>query len=663
MKRIIKKTLAVVIALTVLFGTVSSNAFTKFQTVSAAQIGYVNSSYVNIRTAPNTSSDANIIRGSSGAPIYLDPGTTINIVQKSGEWYKISFSYESRTITGYMYGAYVDVQSEVVDINPSSDFEQSLSQQGFPESYKPYLRVLHAAYPNWVFKANKTNINWNTLVANEIATNGYPKNLIQGPAYDPHFNWRSQTVGYYPLSNSWTVYDGSDWYAASDDIVKYYLDPRNYLNVSGIFAFESLSYQKDSQNVGTVDAILQGSFMYKTKAKNDSRTYAQLIMNAAAKTGVSPYHLASRIKQEMGNSPNPCALGTSSSVPGIFNLYNIGANDSSSGDAAIAGLRWARTSGAYGRPWTSAEKSITGGAMFIGEDYINVGQDTLYSQKFNISTYSRFSHQYMTNVQAPMSEAASIRSAYSSKGLLNQSYVFKIPVYDNMPSVAVVKPADTGNPNNYLKSLTVSGYNLSPAFNYKTMTYNITVPGNVTSVNIGAQAVVYTSKVTGTGNVSLKNGTNTIRVQVKAQTGSVRIYTINITKKENLNGLLLINGKWYNYVNNKRVGNTVAQNQYGWWYINSQGTVDFKYNGVASNSCGTWYIGNGKVDFSKNGLLLRGKWYNFKGGKVVKEVTVAQNQYGWWYIDSQGTVDFTYTGKYKDKNGIVWNVVKGRASR
>ena len=37
-----------------------------------------------------------------------------------------------------------------------AQFEQQLAAEGFPESYKDKLRELHAKYPNWVFKAQKT---------------------------------------------------------------------------------------------------------------------------------------------------------------------------------------------------------------------------------------------------------------------------------------------------------------------------------------------------------------------------------------------------------------------------------------------------------------------------------------------------------------------------
>ena len=46
-------------------------------------------------------------------------------------------------------------------------FEASIS--GFPESYKPYLRQLHATYPNWTFQPFNTGIDFGTAVDNEAS--------------------------------------------------------------------------------------------------------------------------------------------------------------------------------------------------------------------------------------------------------------------------------------------------------------------------------------------------------------------------------------------------------------------------------------------------------------------------------------------------------------
>ncbi len=94
-------------------------------------------------------------------------------------------------------------------------------------------------------------------------------------------------------------------------------------------------------------------------------------------------------------------------------------------------------------PWSTKARAITGGAIFIGSSYINVGQNTIYLQKFHVvSTTSStlFWHQYMTNLLAPYSESKSIYNGYVNTGMINNSMSFIIPVYNNMPNNVTENP-------------------------------------------------------------------------------------------------------------------------------------------------------------------------------------------------------------------------------
>ena len=72
-------------------------------------------------------------------------------------------------------------------------------------------------------------------------------------------------------------------------------------SASSMFAFEKLSYDS-SQTKSGVEAILSGSFMHNAHPTGSTTTYSSMIITAAQKSGVSPYHIASRIKQEVGGS-------------------------------------------------------------------------------------------------------------------------------------------------------------------------------------------------------------------------------------------------------------------------------------------------------------------------------------------------------------------------
>ena len=85
--------------------------------------------------------------------------------------------------------------------------------------------------------------------------------------------------------------------------------------------------------------------------------------------------------------------------------------------------------------------------------------------------------------------------------------------------------------DNSLKSLTISPGTLSPSFKYSTTKYTATVASNVTSVAVDAQ--VSNSKATVesvTGNTDLKVGENTIKITVKAENGTIAVYTIIVTR-------------------------------------------------------------------------------------------------------------------------------------
>lgn len=82
-----------------------------------------------------------------------------------------------------------------------------------------------------------------------------------------------------------------------------------------------------------------------------------------------------------------------------------------------------------------------------------------------------------------------------------------------------------------LKSLNVSGQNLSPAFNKDTSVYSLEVGSNVSKIDVNAIPTSDKAKVSVTGNTNLKNGMNTVLVTVTAEDGSKNVYILNVNKK------------------------------------------------------------------------------------------------------------------------------------
>lgn len=322
--------------------------------------------------------------------------------------------------------------------------------ENFPTTYQPYLRELAKKHPNWKFKALYTNLDWTYVINQE---NIYGKNLVPKNYSD---SWKNTTPGQY------NVEIDNGWVDSSRQSVEYCMDPRNFLNEVRIFQFEALSYEAHTNNLDGIEKILYGTEFYNTKVSyldsngntiNMNERYSDLILRGGQTSGVSPYHLASRIKQEVGPFLSHSSIsGNVEGFKGLYNFYNIGATSSPEPMGAIKnGLRYARDGkGAskelkdkYLIPWNNKEKSITGGGIFIGSSYINVGQNTIYLQKFDVNddrNGNLFTHQYMTNVLAPYSESRSVYNGYQKSGLLDTSMTFIIPVYNNMPSIQLDSP-------------------------------------------------------------------------------------------------------------------------------------------------------------------------------------------------------------------------------
>ena len=490
---------------------------------SVLYTGYISADQVNIRTAPTTSGSSVIACKSYGFQLDI---YGIEPVSDNYAWYNVGFYLDGEYRRGYIATEFVTLNDSDGGYTEETDFEEYLNNQGFPESYKEDLRQLHAQYPKWTFVADHTGVDWNVLVENE---NVIGRSLVHKDSAD---SWKSTADGCYDWSTGkYHLYDGY-WAQASTETIQYMLDPRNFINATNIFMFESLSYNSGLQTVSGVNNIISDSFMSGSGYTNGlDGSYADALMSAGRQSGVSPYHLATRIINELGRyNPSDIISGNVRGYEGLYNYYNISAVNNSN-SATVNGLIYASKDDAPTlRPWNTRQKAITGGAIFLGSSYINKGQNTLYYQKFDIR---EFWHQYMTHIFAPKSESVTASAAYSDSIKKNTALVFTIPVYDNMPeSVCQLPEENYGNVNNKLSSLSVDGYNLTPTFDLYNNDYSLIVGNSVTRVNISGSLVDNLASVAGLGTHELSVGNNLIEIPVTAQNGAVNTYTINIVRKE-----------------------------------------------------------------------------------------------------------------------------------
>ena len=589
----------------VLIGYVHGNYLNFTITSGGFTAKTISSSTVNVK-----SNMSGKVMTRSGKKVVLTKNTDVKVVgqtiKNNTNWYTISFKYDGSTIKGYLKASEVTLTYKItttkevaVTTKPAATtatattkpaattaaattkpvtttaaattkpatttaaattkptatssstttdeaFKNDLVNQGFPTSYIDALMELHNEHPNWVFKAYNTGLTWSTVITKESMAG---TNLIPNTK---NVAWKSLlTNAYVWKEDRFVVYDSPNWVTASKAIVSYYMDPRNFLNESTVFMFESLAYDETTQTQAGVEAILKNTPMsnaYVEYTDENGQTvkklYSEIFMEAASYSGVSPYHLASRCKQEVVVSQSAMSSsvsGTVSGYEGLYNYYNIGANNSTvTGGAIKNGLNYAKNgtssatkNAAYMIPWDNPYKAIVGGAYFIGSSYIKVGQNTIYLQKFNVTPKNTYAHQYMGNVQAAYAEAIKVSTAYKSMDDYSElPIVFNIPVFESMPSKACSIPANTGNPNNWLKTLSVSGYSLTPTFDItKTQEYTVTVPSTVSKVTINATTVASTATVSGIGTISINKGVNVCKIIVTAENGDKKEYILNVVRK------------------------------------------------------------------------------------------------------------------------------------
>lgn len=428
----------------------------------------------------------------------LSNGDVVTLLARSEDGKKYQVITE-KGITGWCTAAYVRINKSY---ETEEEFEAYLTAQGFPEDYKAALRVLHAHYPTWVFEAQILPMTFAEAVAaesevlkNSLNVNDYPE------------AWLSMEYGAYDWKKmQYVEMDSGGWVTPTVDIIAYFMDPRNFLDFTYVFQFENQLYS-EQHTLGGVQAILP--------TKYDG--YAADVLKAAKDANVSAYFLATRMTQE-GTKVD----GTWPGYEGYYNFFNIGAYAHSGNGAVTNGAIYAKNQG-----WNSPYNCILGSAQFLGKNYIHKKQNTTYLQKFNVAGDNLYNHQYMSNINAPASESK-IRAGKATPEELTGGMSFLIPVYKELPQTPAPKPSEKGNNNNFLDSLTVEGFTLSPAFDRYTMEYAVEVAKDTTQVTIAAVANGKDAVVTGTGVIQLASGENHLPITVTATSGAVRTYTLVI---------------------------------------------------------------------------------------------------------------------------------------
>lgn len=383
----------------------------------------------------------------SAAVVTVPSGQMVEIldvtVDEDGQvWEKVSTDMSGTDYIGYVRRDYLACSDErfleweeYYGMNPGGAAMLAADGQGnyadieqFPAGYQAALKELKKKYPNWIFVRYNTELDWNTAVTNEMQGG---RSLVSARSPD----WAKGE------------YYGAGWYNASREVLEAYMDPRNALREGAIFQFEQLTYNETYHTEEAVKAFLENTFMNSSAdapGTNMKFYHIFYMIGQEENRKVSPFHLAARVLQEQGKGTSPIISGTVEGYEGYYNYFNVGANGKTTEDIIHNGLEYAKN-----HEWKGAYFSILGGANLLTNSYIRNGQDTLYLQKFNVnknSPYGLYQHQYMQNISAPTSEAANVFKLYSSANALNNSFVFKIPVYQNMTGEPDPTPTPTATP-------------------------------------------------------------------------------------------------------------------------------------------------------------------------------------------------------------------------
>ena len=538
-------------AVTVTDETAGSDGYTWYQIqMSDGVTGYIRSDFVTLQgtdsSAGQTNADSSaggtngvVQNTEKGVYVRSGAGTSYSVVTKVykgqavnvGElvsaggmnWYSVTLVVGGASYSGWICADYVAVNGQTSDDQSQgettgvtdSEYEAALAAAGFPASYCSALASLHQKYPNWQFVPVQTGLDWNTVVSNESLIG---RNLIQNSVNDARKSTDRRITG---RPTSGTGLTGQAGCRRLRNISHTASIPEIFLT-----RIRSFSLKRWNMQAIRTQRVCRAFFpihLWQAIIPIRTERFAATFVEIGSNVGVSPYHLASRCKQEQGvRGTSDLISGRYSNYAGYYNYFNVRAFTTGSASAIVNGLEYAKLQG-----WNSIYKSIAGGSSVVADNYVKKGQNTIYFEKFNVVyTNSLYAHQYMTNVQAAMSEGTNMGKAYTDK---NQAFVFRIPVYQNMPESAVTF-ADKGNPNNWLSSITVDGYALTPAFSGANTSYSLVVPDSAASINVGATAVAGTSTVSGTGNYSLNYGDNTIQITCISQSGDSRTYTLIVAR-------------------------------------------------------------------------------------------------------------------------------------
>lgn len=297
---------------------------------------------------------------------------------------------------------------------------------------KSMIKQVEKEHPNWNIKVFYTGLDWDDVINEEHKTHG--GNLV------PQKFYTGDWVCSYCKDKE---YDNGSWRCASEQALEYMIDPRNSLNSNDIFQFLQLSY---------MDCTYKD---LKPMVKNCDYLNDDSLLKSIIEIGkdydVNPYFIIAKIIQEQGKGTSVLVTGKTYkgndgvTYSGYYNFFNVKASGKNKATILTNGYKYAKD-----HEWNTPEKSIEGGVSLIANNYIKYGQNTMYFEKFNVSStkYKYYTHQYMQNILGAQNEGTKLRTGLVDVEALEGEYTFIIPLYENMPDKPCKVPSRTST-NSY----------------------------------------------------------------------------------------------------------------------------------------------------------------------------------------------------------------------
>lgn len=409
--------------ITLFFQTIIVYATSEYS--SKAKVNTKSNISLNVRSTPVWKSKNLLGEFSNDSLISYNPKTLLNgYVRVKGLDSKTGQSIEGWSAIKYI--------SQYV---PPTEPTHTNIPEDIPLQYKEQVLALKSIYPNWNFKFYDAGLSLNSAIdlqynmnqpVPKIDISQYKetdKTIINNRISLLKNSIKTKSLTYDKLYKTYLT--EGNFFLPKKSAVGYYMNPVNFLNDSSIFQFLELKFNDSIHNLDSIKTIFSNTYFSK-----DPNNYALWFYNASKNNDINPYFLISKAIVEGGaykiDSSNTLLTGFKSGNSTYYNFFGINAKDGNSSESA--------KKYAIDNDWSSPEKAINGGAQYISERYINEGQDTFYTLRYNLtgnSGYlktSTFSHQYASNIADANTKSLVFSKQFKSI-LTKSDLVFNIPIY------------------------------------------------------------------------------------------------------------------------------------------------------------------------------------------------------------------------------------------